>query len=301
MSNGSSVTGVSGLRQALVDLAGAVLPLSTRGLQREIEDRLARLPNEINEYGYDAYGLSPAFLRRSLFPGALLYRYWFRCQTRHIERLPPGRMLLIANHAGQLPFDGAMLSSALILEAEPPRIARGMAEYFVPRIPFAGTALARGGAMVGTPANCVHMLEKEECVMAFPEGVRGINKPFSKRYQLQRFGLGFMRLALQTETPIVPVGIVGSEEQAPGLITLDGLGKLLGTPPVPITPTFPLLGPLGLIPLPAKYHIHFGEPMTFEGDPNDEDATIERKVEQVKAAISALLEEGLKERTGVFL
>jgi 1-acyl-sn-glycerol-3-phosphate acyltransferase len=301
MAKGSSVTGESSVMQALVDLAGAVLPLSTRGLQRDLEDRLARLPNEINEYGYDSYGLSPDFLRRSLLPGALLYKYWFRCQTRHIERLPSGRMLLIANHAGQLPFDGAMLSSALLMEAEPPRIARGMAEYFVSRLPWVGTAAARGGAMVGTPANCVHMLENQECVMVFPEGVRGISKPFSKRYQLQRFGLGFMRLALQTETPIVPVGIVGSEEQAPGLATLDGLGKMLGTPPVPITATFPWLGPLGLVPLPAKYHIHFGEPMTFEGDPNEEDATIERKVEQVKAAISALLEEGLKERTGVFI
>ena len=96
-----------------MDLAGAVLPLSTRGLQSELEDRLARLPNEINEYGYDSLRALAGLPRRSLLPGALLYKYWFRCQTRHIERLPPGRMLLIANHAGQLPFDGAMLSSAL--------------------------------------------------------------------------------------------------------------------------------------------------------------------------------------------
>jgi len=301
MSNPSSVVGESGVRQALVDLAGAVLPLSTRGLQREIERRLERIPNAINEYGYDSYGLSPDFLRRSLLPGVLLYKYWFRCQTRGIERLPAGRMLLIANHAGQLPFDGAMLSSALLLEAEPPRVARGMAEYFVPRLPFLGTALARGGAMVGTPANCVHMLENEEAVMAFPEGVRGINKPFAKRYQLQRFGLGFMRLALETETPIVPVGIVGSEEQAPGITTLDAVGKLLGTPPVPVTLTFPWLGLLGLVPLPAKYHIHFGEPLHFEGDPNDEDAEIERKVGTVKNAIAKLLEDGLREREGIFI
>ncbi|MGI9590937.1 MAG: lysophospholipid acyltransferase family protein, partial [Myxococcota bacterium] len=249
---------------------------------------------------YDAYGLSPDFMRRSLLPAALLYKYWFRCETRDIDRLPPGRMLLIANHAGQLPFDGMMLSMALILEAEPPRIARGMAEYFVSRLPWVGTAAARGGAMVGTPANCVHMLENEECVMVFPEGVRGINKPFSKRYQLQRFGLGFMRLALQTDTPIVPVGIVGSEEQAPGLTTLERLGKLLGTPPIPVTITFPWLGMLGIVPLPAKYHIHFGRPLRFEGDPNDEDAVIERRVEQVKDAITELLETGLRARRGVF-
>jgi 1-acyl-sn-glycerol-3-phosphate acyltransferase len=294
----TSVVGEEGVRQALVDLAGAVLPLSTRELQREVDRRLERLPNQLNEYGYDAYGLSPDFLRQSMLPGILLYKYWFRCETRHIERLPPGRMLLIANHAGQLPFDGMMLSSALLMEAEPPRVARGMAEYFVSRLPFVGTAAARGGAMVGTPANCVHMLENEEAVMVFPEGVRGINKPFSKRYQLQRFGLGFMRLALQTDTPIVPVGIAGSEEQAPGLTTLERLGRVLGTPPVPITATFPWLGPLGLVPLPSKYVICFGEPMRFEGDPNDEDAVIEAQVARVKRAIDELVAEGRAERHG---
>jgi len=300
MARSSSVVGDAGVRQALVDLAGAVLPLSTRGLQRELEGRLARIPNRINEYGYDAYGLSPDFMQRSLLPGALAYRYWFRCETRDIERLPKGRMLLIANHAGQLPFDAMMLSMALILEAEPPRIARGMAEYFVSRLPWVGTAAARGGAMVGTPANCVHMLENEECVMVFPEGVRGINKPYRKRYQLQRFGLGFMRLALETNTPIVPVGIVGSEEQAPGITTLEGLGRLLGTPPIPVTLTFPWLGPLGILPLPTKYHIQIGRPLHFEGDPNDEDAEIERKVQVVKDAISERIEEGLDARNGVF-
>ncbi len=300
MSSGLSAAGVSGIRQALIDLAGAVLPLSTRGLQREIEERLARIPNEINEYGYDAYGLSPEFLRRAALPGMLLYKHWFRCETRDIDRLPPGRMLLVANHAGQLPFDGAMLSSALLMDAEPPRIARPMAEYFVPKLPWLGTALARGGAMVGTPANCVHMLQNEECVMVFPEGVRGISKPWSKRYQLQRFGLGFMRLALETDTPIVPVGIVGSEEQAPGLTTLERLGKLLGTPGVPVTLTFPWLGVLGLVPLPAKYHIHFGEPLHFEGDSNDEDAAMERRVQVVKDAIADRIAAGLRQRTGIF-
>ena len=152
--------------------------------------------------------------------------------------------------------------------------------------------------MVGTPANCVHMLENEECVMVFPEGVRGINKPWSKRYQLQRFGLGFMRLALQTDTPIVPVGIAGSEEQAPGLTTLDRLGRLMGTPPLPITLTFPWLGPLGLLPLPSKYVICFGESLRFEGDANDEDAVIEGKVAQVKRAIDGLMAEGRAERQG---
>jgi 1-acyl-sn-glycerol-3-phosphate acyltransferase len=153
---------------------------------------------------------------------------------------------------------------------------------------------------VGTPSNCVHMLENGECVTVFPEGVRGMNKLFSQRYRLQRFGMGFMRLALQTSTPIVPVGIVGSEEQQPGFANLGRIGKLLGMPAFPITATFPWLGPLGLLPLPVKYHILFGEPLRFEGDSTDEDGVIEEKVDRVKAAIQALLDQGRRERHGVF-
>jgi 1-acyl-sn-glycerol-3-phosphate acyltransferase len=117
---------------------------------------------------------------------------------------------------------------------------------------------------------------------------------------LQRFGLGFMRLALETATPIVPVGIVGSEEQQPGLANLAGLSRMLGIPAFPVTPTFPWLGPLGLLPLPVRYHLYFGEPMHFEGDPDEDDAATSRKVEDVRGAIDALLKRGLAERSGVF-
>ncbi len=195
---------------------------------------------------------------------------------------------------------GISISTALLMEADPPRIARGMAEYFIPRLPWLNVALTRSGSLVGTPENCIHMLENEECVMVFPEGVRGINKPFYKRYQLQRFGLGFMRLALETGTPIVPVGVVGSEEQQPGLANLEGLGRMLGMPAFPITIGFPWLGPLGLLPLPVKYRLYFGEPLLFEGDAHDDDRVIEARVEQVKQALSALLERGRRERTGIF-
>jgi hypothetical protein len=157
--------------------------------------------------------------------------------------MPPGRVLVIANHAGQLPFDGAMLQTALLLEAEPPRIVRAMGEYWIPQLPLVSFAAARGGAMVGTPHNCAQMLHHGECVAAFPEGVRGMNKLFRDRYQLQRFGLGFMRLALETHTPIVPVAIVGSEEQQPGFANLSGLARMLGMPAFPITLGFPWLGP----------------------------------------------------------
>jgi len=290
----------SGAKGALADLVGALLPLSARKLQREIRERLRKLPNQLNEFGYDPYGLNPEWMERMALPVVALYRWYFRVQTFDIDRLPSGAMLLVANHAGQLPFDGAMLSTALLLEADPPRIARPMGEYWIPRLPWVGVALARGGAMVGTPENCEHMLRNGECVMVFPEGVRGISKPFIQRYQLQRFGLGFMRLALEAGVPVVPVGIVGSEEQQPGFANLKGLAKLLGMPAFPITLGFPWLGPAGILPLPVRYRIYFGKPMRFAGDGHDDDAAIAARVARVQAAIDELLDRGLRERQGIF-
>ncbi|MBW2577051.1 MAG: acyltransferase family protein [Deltaproteobacteria bacterium] len=290
----------SGALDALIDFAGAMLPLRARNLQTVIDENLSQIPNELNEYGYDAYGMSPFWMRRVLMPFALLYRYYFRVEVAGIENLPEGRVIVIANHAGQLPFDAAMLGLALLMEAKPPRIARGMGEYWIPQLPWVSVIAARTGTLVGTPQNCIHMLENGECVLAFPEGVRGMNKLFSQRYQLQRFGTGFMRLALETDTPIVPVAIVGSEEQHPSFANLEGVARMFGAPALPITPTFPWLGPLGLLPLPVKYHIYFGEPLRFDGEASDEDANIDAKVDEVKAKIAGLLARGRREREGIF-
>jgi 1-acyl-sn-glycerol-3-phosphate acyltransferase len=289
-----------GVLSMLRDLGGAVTPLAVRDLGAEIDDKLKKVPTRVNEFGFDRYGMEIASVRRAVLPAALLYRYYFRAETFGIERIPAGRVLLISNHAGQLPFDATMLGVATLLEATPPRIARGMGEYWIPQLPFVNWLATRAGQLVGTPENCVQLLEGGECVMVFPEGVRGMNKTWDQRYQLQRFGNGFMRLALETQTPIVPVGIVGSEEQQPGLLNLRGLGNALGMPAFPITPTFPWLGPLGLLPLPVKYRIHFGEPLHFTGDANDEDAAIEARVDEVRSAIAGLLERGVAEREGVF-
>jgi 1-acyl-sn-glycerol-3-phosphate acyltransferase len=285
---------------ALVDFAGAMLPLRARNLQTVIDDHLSRIPNQLNEYGYDAYGMNPVWMRRVLLPMALLYRYYFRVEVSGIDRLPAGRVLVIGNHAGQLPFDGMMLNLALLMEAQPPRIARSMGEYWIPQLPWVNVLASRTGTLVGTPQNCIHMLENGECVVAFPEGVRGMNKLFSQRYQLQRFGTGFMRLALETDTPIVPVAIVGSEEQHPSFANLEGVARMFGAPALPITPTFPWLGPLGLLPLPVKYRIYFGEPQRFDGEASDEDAIIDAKVDEVKAKIAGLLARGRREREGIF-
>ena len=188
-------------------LVSGAVPPALRRLDRQVTERLEKAALERNGFGYDPYGFHPAAARSVFLVQALLYRHYFRAETTGIENVPTGRVLLIANHAGQFGWDGAMLAAGMLLDAAPPRIARGMGEYFLFKLPWVGIMGARMGMMVGTPANCVHMLEHEQCVMVFPEGARGANKPFTRRYQLQRFGSGFMRLALQTQTPIVPVGI----------------------------------------------------------------------------------------------
>src|SRR5207302_9210775 len=178
-----------------------------------------------------------------------------------------------------------MIGLSMLVEAEPPRVARAMVEKWAPTLPFVAPFFARIGQVVGTPENCRRLLAAGETIMVFPEGVRGLNKTYDKRYQLQEFGSGFMRLALETQTPVVPVGVVGAEEQAPAFFDFKAAAKLIGFPALPITLTgVPL-------PLPVKYHLWFGAPMRFTGR-DDDDAELERKVREVKSRIAELLRHG---------
>jgi 1-acyl-sn-glycerol-3-phosphate acyltransferase len=282
-------------------LLSRLVPAPLREMLDEIDARTARIPTRLNEYGFDPFGFDPAAMRYSSLLMAWLYRRYFRVDARGVERVPQGRVLLIANHAGNtFAWDGTMLSMAMFLEAEPPRLVRGMGEYFLPTVPFFNVMMHRMGSVVGRPENCARLLRQGEAIMAFPEGERGFVKTYRQRYQLQRFGLGFIRLALETQTPIVPIGIVGSEEQSPGLANLRGIGRLIGSPAFPITATFPFLGLAGFIPLPVRFHIHFGNPIQFEGDSNEEDAAIEERVEVVKEEIRRLIADGLAARKSWF-
>lgn len=294
---GAALRSIAG---AATDLVGAALPFESQNLLERVDARLGEVPAHLNEYGYDPWGLHPESLRHAAIPLLLLYERYFRVAAHGIRDVPDGPVLLIANHAGQLPFDALMIATAMLMEAEPPRLVRGMAEYWISELPFASVWAARGGGVAGTPQTCREMLEAGEAVLAFPEGVRGMNKTYSERYRLQRFGIGFMRLALETRTTIVPVAVVGSEEQQPGLANAASVAKLLNIPAFPITPTFPWLGPLGLLPFPVKYQIYFGSPMQFQGSADEDDAGIERRVDDVRAVISDLLERGRRERQGVF-
>jgi 1-acyl-sn-glycerol-3-phosphate acyltransferase len=276
------------------------LPPSVGQLQQQIEERMLRIPTRLNAYGYDAWGFHPDTARRALLVTAHLYQYWFRAEVEGIERLPAGRVLLISNHAGQVALDAAMIGCACFLEAEPPRVIRGMGEYWLPTVPWVSELMVRTGSVVGTRRNAVELLRNEEAVIAFPEGIRGMNKLIWERYQLQEFGHGFMRLALETDTPIVPIAVVGSEEQAISFANVLPLARLLRIPAFPVTLTWPWCGLLGLVPLPVKYRIYFGEPMRFDGNPHDEDEVIGEKVEQVKARIATMLARGLSARRSIF-
>jgi 1-acyl-sn-glycerol-3-phosphate acyltransferase len=258
-------------------------------------ERLAKLTTAANEYGVDPYGLDVDAMIALAAPALWLYRKYFRVQVFGMEKIPPaGRVFLVSNHSGQLPFDGLMIGLSLLFEMDPPRYARALVEKWVPTLPFISSLYTRIGQVVGTPENCRRLLAAEEAILVFPEGVRGLNKPFSKRYQLQEFGLGFMRLALEMNAPIVPVGVVGAEEQAPALANFQSLARLLSMPSLPITPT------IVPVPLPTRYRIHFGVPLRFTGSADDEDSVMETKVNQVKHAIQALLDEGRAQREHVF-
>ena len=277
------------------------LPLALRQRLDELDERLQGIPTSLNEYGFDPFGLDPSFYRELAPLSLFLYDVYNRVQTAGIENVPDGRVVLVANHAGNtIPLDAAFVILAMILEADPPRIPRGMAESYLPNIPWWAELISRAGAVVGTPENCARLLAADEAILVFPEGTRGFIKPYSKAYELQRFGNGFARLALEAGAPVVPVGIVGSEEQSPGLLDAKGLAQLIGAPAFPVTWGFPLLGPLGFVPMPVKYRLHFGKPMRLEGHPGDEDEVIEEQVERVKDEIRNLIEDGLAQRSDWF-
>ncbi|HTP27756.1 MAG TPA: lysophospholipid acyltransferase family protein [Anaeromyxobacteraceae bacterium] len=258
-------------------------------------ERLAKLTPPRNEYGVDPYGFDLDYAVAVMAPFLWLYRRYFRVEVIGIERVPAeGRVLFVANHSGQLPFDAAMLGISLLIEMDPPRFGRALVEKWVPTLPFVSTFYARLGQVVGTPENCRRLLAAEEALLVFPEGVRGLNKPFRERYKLQDFGLGFMRLALEADAPVVPVGIVGAEEQAPALANLRSLARLVSMPALPITIT-----PFAL-PLPTRYRFHFGDPMRFAGSPDDDDSVLEEKVRALKDSIKKLLDGGLRTRRHIF-
>jgi 1-acyl-sn-glycerol-3-phosphate acyltransferase len=192
-----------------------------------------------------------------------LYAVWWRVETSGVEHVPSqGRALIVANHSGVLPYDGLMVQLAVRHEHPARRVCRMLALDMFALLPVLAPVLAKSGSVRANPANAERLLRREEIVGVFPEGVKGVGKHFRERYRLARFGRGgFIRIALRTGSPIVPCAIVGAEEIHPVVAKADWVGRPFGLPYFPITPTFPLLGPLGVIPLPTKWSIDFGDPL----------------------------------------
>jgi len=266
-------------------------------VDEDVAERIDMLPKKnLNEFGVDEFGFDPEMVKLIAPAAVWMYRNYFRVKTYGTENIPEsGRFLMIGNHSGQLPFDAFMVGVASLLEAPKPRVLRSMVERWSAELPFVSHLFVRMGQVVGDPATCRRLLEADEGVLVFPEGARGINKMFAQRYQLTDFGHGFMRLALETHSPIVPVAVVGAEEQAPAVANIKPIAKMAGLPAAPLI--FPQVVPL---PLPTQYHIHFGEPLTFKGDPDDDDDVIAGHVKKVKNTITRMLQRGLEMRESIF-
>jgi len=291
-------SGLPAARGLLRLARGALHGVTTAVLGPELEERLQRVSRDLAPEGVDPFGWDPDYARFAILAATTLSRSYFRTLVTGIENLPKGKVLVVANHSGQVPLDGLIIVASVFLEANPPRVVRAMVEKWAQTLPFVSTFFARCGQVVGVPENAVRLLHGGEALLVFPEGTRGLAKTFQHRYELTDFGLGFMRLALETATPIVPLAVIGAEEQYISVANLSSLAKALHMPSFPVIPQ--LFFPGGQLPLPIRYRLHFGEPLRFRGDPDDDDSVIEEKVWVVKATIQSMLNKGLLERKSLF-
>jgi 1-acyl-sn-glycerol-3-phosphate acyltransferase len=295
--------GVEGTGDLPGALAGALM-----GLPRDARESLSMALRRLGgDYPEDEWGFDEQFADAALPFLEFMYARWWRVQVTGIKNVPShGRALLVSNHAGSLfPWDGVMLGTAVLREHPLPRFTRFLVLNWAFDLPFISVFMRKVGAVPASPYNAIRLLEQDELVGVFPEGVKGTGKAFADRYRLQRFGRGgFVEMALRTSAPIVPVAIVGSEEIYPKIADAQPLARLTGAPFVPITPTFPLLGPLGLVPLPSKWRIEFCDPIeTASYGPG---ATADRALvfelsERVRDVIQEKVYENLVKRGSAFV
>jgi 1-acyl-sn-glycerol-3-phosphate acyltransferase len=286
---------------AAAQQAASALPRRLRNTLDQVASRLQ------GEYHEDEWGFDEGFAE-ALYPlFEFLYDAWWRVDAdgvRHVPAHGPG--LIVANHAGALfPFDATMMTVAIMKRHPLPRWPRFMVLDWAFQLPFLSSFMRRGGGIPASPHNATRLLRENELVMAFPEGVKGPGKAFADRYRLQRFGRGgFVEIALRTGAPIIPTAVVGSEEIYPKIGESRTLARMVGAPFMPITPTFPWLGPLGLIPLPSRWRIEFCEPIDVSMHPPE--AADDRRLvfdisEQVRETIQDRVYENLVKRRSTFL
>ena len=261
---------------------------------RDQRARVARMALPDDGHGVDAFGLSREWVSLGLGLTRGLYDAWFRVASAGHEHIPAeGAAILVANHGGTLPFDAMMLWADVARHTDPPRLLRPVADLFVPRLPVVSTLFAPAGAIGGSRGNLEHLLARGEIVAIFPEGTPGIGKPFRERYILKPFRPGHAELALRHRVPVVPVGIVGPEEQMPQLARIEA--RLFGAPylPVPLTP----------LPLPVRYHLRYGPPVALDdldAARASEPAVLEEATARVETAVRDLVEATLAARKGLF-
>jgi 1-acyl-sn-glycerol-3-phosphate acyltransferase len=258
------------------------------------------------DYPVDDFGYDEQLTRTVILPALRpLYRQWFRVEVRGIENVPSdGAGLIVANHAGALPLDAMMTTVAIADEHPAHRSLRLLGADLVFELPFVAPLARKAGVTLACPEDAERLLGAGHLVGVWPEGFKGIGKPFSERYRLQRFGRGgFVASALRAGAPIIPCSIIGSEETYPIIANLAPLARILGLPYVPVTPTFPWLGLAGLIPLPSKWIIEFGEPIDVAdlGSASaDDPMAVFTLTDQVRETIQQSLFRLLGERGSVF-
>jgi 1-acyl-sn-glycerol-3-phosphate acyltransferase len=258
------------------------------------------------DYMVDDFGFDPQWTESFLSVFMVLYRDYWRVETTGVANVPAmGRALLVSNHAGVLPWDGTMIKTAVFAEHPHPRHVRALVAGQFMSMPVMSWFLRRTGQAVGHPDDTRRLLERDQLVLVFPEGVRGTGKSYKDRYRLRRFGRGgFVSTAIKARAPIVPVSVVGSEEIYPMVADLSSVAKFLGMPYFPVTPFWPWFGPLGMIPLPSKWRIQFHAPIHVEDNPPEaaEDQNLVMGLsDDVRDVIQQGIYDNLKLRRGVFL
>lgn len=260
-----------------------------------------RKHREIDCHKIDEFGMDPDFIRtiRPFFQ--FMYHDYWRVSVQGVENVPDrGQAMIVANHSGGIPFDGSMLHLAVFNEHPRKRIVRPLVEDFVYHFPFLGTLMSKTGGVRACPENAERLLEKDNIIAVFPEGIKGIGKLFKDRYKLLRFGRGgYVRIAIKTGAKIIPTAVVGAEETYPIIAKTTLLSKPFEIPYFPITPTFPLLGIFGLIPLPSKWIILFGKPIDcskYKPLDAENDLLVFKINEKVRSEVEKLISKGLKER-----
>jgi 1-acyl-sn-glycerol-3-phosphate acyltransferase len=253
----------------------------------------------VDEYGFDAE-ITQRFFMTAIRPVA---EKWFRIEVRGVENIPTtGGALVVSNHSGTVPIDGMM--TAITIHDHAHRFLRPLGADLVFKLPIVSEMARKGGVTLACNEDAERMLSGGEIVGVWPEGFKGIGKPYSERYKLQRFGRGgFVSAAIRTGVPIIPTSVVGAEEIYPLVGNIPSLARLLGVPYIPITPFFPLLGPLGLVPLPSKWIIEFGEPIRtdeYDGAQADDPMLVFNVTDQVRETIQQTLYSLLMQRKSVF-